>query len=74
MLQGRIMNSNSHIPLEELPPLLKLETVSKLLNVSPWTLRLWDNNGKLKAVRIGTRKDRRYRKEDILAIIKEGME
>jgi excisionase family DNA binding protein len=64
----------NNIENNNLNPLLKLNEAAKLLNVSPWTLRLWDNNGKLKAVRIGTRKDRRYRKEDILVILKEGME
>lgn len=67
------MNQDKIKELDKLPPLLKLNQTAELLNVSPWTLRLWDNNGKLKAVRVGTRGDRRYRKEDILKIIKEGM-
>ena len=54
-------------------PLLTLEQTSEILNVSPWTLRQWDNNNKLIAVRIGTRKDRRYRKEDVSRILIEGI-
>ena len=36
-----------------------------MLKVHPNTLRAWDNNGTLKAVRIGAKKIRRYRKVDI---------
>ncbi|MFA5136333.1 hypothetical protein A2334_02485 [Candidatus Roizmanbacteria bacterium RIFOXYB2_FULL_38_10] len=53
--------------------LLTLEQTSAILNVSPWTLRKWDDNGKLVAVRVGSRKDRRYRKEDILKAIQDGV-
>lgn len=45
--------------------LLKMSEAAKMLNVHPQTLRQWDRNGILKAVRFGQRKDRRYRKEDI---------
>jgi excisionase family DNA binding protein len=55
------------------PPLLTLNQTAQLLSVSPWTLRKWDNEGKLKAVRVGTGKHRRYRKEDIMKIANEGM-
>lgn len=54
-------------------PLLTIEQTSQILNVSPWTLRQWDKLGKLKALRVGTRKDRRYKKEDILKIINKGL-
>lgn len=53
--------------------LLTLEQVSQILSISPWTLRQWDNQKKLVAVRIGSRKDRRYRKEDVLAVLKDGL-
>ncbi len=55
------------------PPLLTLKQTAQILNVSVWTLRKWDNENKLKAVRIGTGKHRRYKKDDILTIIKEGL-
>ena len=48
--------------------LLTLKDAAMKLKVSMGTLRRWDNEGNLKAVRIGTRRnvgDRRYRKEDI---------
>lgn len=46
---------------------LTISEVCHLLNVHPNTLRNWDNSGKLKAIRIGDRKDRRYKKEDVLS-------
>ncbi len=56
--------------MEEESEILTLEQASKLLNCHPNTLRNWDNKGILKAIRIGTRKDRRYRKSDILQLLK----
>jgi len=45
--------------------LLTLTEAAKILKVHPNTLRLWDNKGVLKAVRIGIKKVRRYKKGDI---------
>ncbi len=56
---------------KELPDMLTLQQASDILNVHPNTLRNWDNEGVLKAVRYGKRGDRRYRKEDILNILKQ---
>ena len=56
--------------------LLRIKEAAHLLSVHPATLRRWDNEGKLKAVRIGTRRkvgDRRYRPEDIQGFINEGL-
>lgn len=50
----------------ELPEYLTLKEVSDLLKVHENTLRNWDKNGTLKAIRIGGRKIRRYKKEDII--------
>lgn len=55
---------------QELPELLTLKEASEILKCHPNTLRQWDNKGILKAVRFGERQDRRYRKEDILKLIK----
>lgn len=55
------------------PPLLNIKQTAQILNVSPWTLRQWDKKGKLVALRIGSRKDRRYKKEDIQKILNEGL-
>ncbi len=49
--------------------LLTLKQTSELLGCHPNTLRQWDKNGLLRAVRFGVRKDRRYRREDVLKLI-----
>lgn len=49
--------------------LLTLNEAAKILKVHPNTLRLWDKKGVLKAVRIGVKKARRYRQEDIQRFI-----
>lgn len=51
--------------------LLTLKEASELLNCHPNTLRLWDREGILKAVRFGKRGDRRYRKSDILKLMEK---
>lgn len=50
---------------EEMPELLTIRDVTHLLNVHPNTLRNWEKEGLIQAVRIGPRKDRRYKKEII---------
>lgn len=49
--------------------LLTLQEASELLNCHPNTLRQWDNQGILEAVRVGNRGDRRYRKSDIMDML-----
>lgn len=56
---------------QELPEYLTLQEISQMLKVHPNTLRTWDNNGTLKAVRIGVKKIRRYRRSDIDKFIKQ---
>lgn len=49
--------------------LLTINEAAMVLKVHPNTLRLWDNNGTLKAIRIGIKRVRRYKKSDIEAYI-----
>ena len=53
---------------KELPELLTLKQASLLINVHPNTLRNWEREGKVKAIRIGSRRDRRFIKSSIWAI------
>lgn len=57
--------------LEELPALLSIGEVSKIFNIHVDTLRNWEKSGKLTPLRVGSRQDRRYRKEDIQTLIDE---
>lgn len=50
--------------------LLRIQDAAEMLGVHPETLRRWDRSGKLKAVIISPRGDRRYRVKDIEALIK----
>lgn len=55
------------------PPLLTIQQASLILNISPWTLRNWDKKGSLVPLRVGSRKDRRYKKEDVIKALNEGI-
>jgi excisionase family DNA binding protein len=57
---------------EELPELLTIKDVTHLLNVHANTLRNWEREGLIQAVRIGPRKDRRYQKEIIQKMMDGG--
>lgn len=54
---------------QTIPQLLTLSQASKVLSVHPNTLRQWDKKGILESVRFGQRKDRRYKKDDILRLL-----
>lgn len=46
-----------------MPELLTIKEAAALINVHPNTLRNWEKEGKIQAVRIGSRRDRRYPKQ-----------
>lgn len=48
--------------------LLTLKQACVILNVHPDTLRRWEKNQQIASVRIGTRRDRRYKFSDILKL------
>jgi hypothetical protein len=59
-------NKNKKImSFEELPELLTIKDVTHLLNVHANTLRNWEKEGLIQVIRIGPRKDRRYKKDII---------
>lgn len=53
-----------------LPKLLTIRQAAEILNVHVETLRRWDKSGKLKAIRVNERGDRRYHPEDLEKIVK----
>lgn len=54
---------------ETLPKLLTIRQAAEILNVHAETLRRWDKSGKLKAIRVNERGDRRYKPEDLEKIL-----
>lgn len=57
------------ITLENLPDLLTVREVAQVLRVSPLTIKRWGKRGKLPAIRINSRGDRRYKKEAVLWLL-----
>jgi excisionase family DNA binding protein len=60
------------LSLDSLPDLLTVSEVAEILRVSPLTIKRWGKRGKLPAIRINSRGDRRYKKEAVLWLL--GME
>jgi excisionase family DNA binding protein len=52
-------------------PMLTTSDVARLLNVHINTVRRWSNQGVIKAYRIGSRGDRRFRQEDVSSFLLE---
>jgi len=55
----------------KIDPMLTTSDVAYLLNVHINTVRRWSNQGILRAYRIGSRGDRRFRQEDIAIFLSE---
>lgn len=52
-------------------PMLTTSDVARLLNVHINTVRRWSNQGVIRAYRIGSRGDRRFRQEDVTIFLAE---
>jgi excisionase family DNA binding protein len=61
--------TNQRVSIEDLPDLLTVREVADLLRVSPLTIKRWGKRGKLPAIRINSRGDRRYKKEAVLYLL-----
>ncbi len=56
------------VDYNDVSPMLTTSEVARVLNVHINTVRRWSNQGILKAYRIGSRGDRRFRREDVDSI------
>lgn len=61
--------SDQKISINDLPDLLTVREVAEVLRVSPLTIKRWGKRGKLPAIRINSRGDRRYKKEAVLWLL-----
>ena len=55
--------------MDQSEPLLDIEEAARFLNVSETSLRRWTNEGRLACLRVGRRRERRFRKADLLAFV-----
>ncbi len=60
---------NQNVSITNLPDLLTVREVAQILRVSPLTIKRWGKRGKLPAIRINSRGDRRYKKEAVLWLL-----
>ncbi len=58
-----------NISIDNLPDLLTVREVAQILRVSPLTIKRWGKRGKLPAIRINSRGDRRYKKEAVMYLL-----
>ena len=56
---------------DKIVPMLTVREVAKLLHVHSNTLRRWADQGLIKAYRITSRGDRRFRRDDIARFLAE---
>jgi len=61
--------ADKKLDINNLPDLLTVREVAQLLRVSPLTIKRWGKRGKLPAIRINSRGDRRYRKDQVLWLL-----
>ena len=74
----RVRQIASHEPTPPKPPepeppkaMLTSTDAARLLGVRPNTVRHWSDRGILRAYRLGPRRDRRFRRQDVEALLKE---
>jgi excisionase family DNA binding protein len=67
-LKSLLFGVKQHAGVSEL---FTLKQVCDLFKVHPNTLRNWDKKGMLVAVRIGEKRVRRYRREDLQKFLQE---
>uniref|UniRef100_A0A6M3MB27 Putative DNA binding, helix-turn-helix domain containing protein n=1 Tax=viral metagenome TaxID=1070528 RepID=A0A6M3MB27_9ZZZZ len=61
-------------PSPDSKTMLKINEVAQLLRVHINTVRRWSNSGLLKSYRIGSRGDRRFRRQDVESFLSRAMQ
>jgi excisionase family DNA binding protein len=56
---------------ERLSEMLTVREVARLFHIHPNTLRRWSNEGRIRAYRITSRGDRRFKREEIVRFLAE---
>ena len=56
---------------QHIDEMMTIREVARILHVHPNTLRRWSNDGRLRAYRITSRGDRRFRREDVARFLTE---
>lgn len=57
---------------DKIAGMLTAKEVAELLNVHINTVRRWSKQGVLRSYRLGPRGDRRFKREDVTVILREG--
>lgn len=63
------MRKDIQAKLKEMPELLSISQVAEIFSIHQDTLRNWEKEGTLVPLRVGKRGDRKYRPQDIQAIV-----
>ena len=58
--------------LDEYPDILTIREAAAILRVTPLTLKRWEAKGMISPIRVNGRGDRRYFKDQILALLGKG--
>jgi len=56
---------------KDLPEILTLKQACEILNCHANTLRNWEREGLVDCIRFGKRRDRRFKKKEILKLLKK---
>ena len=68
-MRSMLDNIPDRAGMNDSEPLLDIEQAARFLNVSETSLRRWTNDGRLACLRVGRRRERRFRRVDLLAFL-----
>ena len=64
--------TNQTVAVVDFPKILRIGEAAHFLHVHPNTLRKWSSNGLIPTYRIGNRRDRRFKVEDLASFLDNG--